>query len=107
MKLVDAVPASSAKQDVPTELRGNNEQREKQKRELRIYAEKLEERLAQRGTITIQEVSAYMRQYVIGWWDAMRENRLIGSTALTRFLQLYPNKFEIVGTGTRLRVRLA
>ena len=80
---------------------------EEQRREPRPYAGKLGERLQQRdGEMSIQEVSAWMRGMVIGWWETMQEVRLTGQTALTRFVQLFPQKFEIAGRGTRMKVRL-
>ena len=64
---------------------------EEQRRELRPYAGKLEERLQQRdGEMSIQEAPAWMRGMVIGWWETMQEVRLTGQTALTRFVQLFP-----------------
>ena len=107
VKLVAPVPQSSADQEVPSELRGGNPAlMARQKAELRIYADKLAERLRDRGTISIQEASSYMYQFVIGWREVMREERLIGKNAFTRWLQLYPDKFEIIGSGARSRVRL-
>ena len=108
VKLVAPVPEASAEQDAPRELRGGNPARmEEQRRELRPYAGKLSERLQQRdGEMSIQEVSAWMRGMVIGWWETMQEVRLTGSNALTRFVQLFPQKFEVLGRGTRMKVRL-
>ena len=80
---------------------------QEQRRELRPYAGKLEERLQQRdGEMSIQEVSAWMRAMVIGWWETMQEVSLTGQNALTRFVQLFPQKFEITGRSTRMKVRL-
>ena len=106
VKLIAPVPAQFADQPVPRELRGGIPAlMERQKRELRIYAEMLEDRLRQRGAITIWEAAAYMYQYVPGWSDVMRENRLTGRNAFTRWLQLY-DKFGVVGAPPRQRVRL-
>ena len=109
VKLVAPVPVASADQDVPRELRGGNPAKmEEQRRELRPYAGKLKERLEQRdGEMSIQQVSAWMRGKVIGWWETMQELGLTGQNALTRFVQLFPQKFEILGRGTRMKVRLA
>ena len=57
--------------------------------------------------MSIQEASAWMRQFVIGWWESMQEAKLTGKKAFTRFLLLFPNKFEVLGSGPRSRVRLA
>ena len=107
--MVAPVPVASAEQDVPRELRGGNpELMAQQRRELNMYANKLVERLGQReGAMSIQEASAWMRQFVIGWWESMQESRLTGKNAFSRFIQLFPNKFELVGRGPRSRVRLA
>ena len=65
------------------------------------------ERPQQRGTISIQEAASYMYQMVVGWSDVMREDRMIGRNAFTRWLELYPRKFTVVGAAPRQRVRLA
>ena len=57
--------------------------------------------------MSLQETSAWMRQFVIGWWESMQDAKLTGKNALTRFLLLFPNKFEVLGSGPRSRVRLA
>ena len=109
VKLVAPVPVASAEQEVPRELRtGNPARMEEQRRELRPYAGNLGERLQQRdGEMSIQEVPAWMRGMVIGWWETMQEVRLTGQNALTRFVQLFPQKFKLLGRGTRIKVRLA
>ena len=71
------------------------------------YAQKLKERLQQRGTISIQGAAIYMYQMVVVWSDAMREERMIGRNAFTRWLELYPEMFTVVGAAPRQRVRLA
>lgn len=108
VKLVAPAPVASAEQNVPREHRtGNPARMEEQRRELRPYAGKLVERLQQRdGEMSIQEVYAWMRAMVIGWWETMQQVRLTGQDALTRFVQLSPQKFEITGRGTRMKVRL-
>lgn len=107
VKLVGSVPASSAQQDVPRELHGGNPATQaRQRRELQPYADMLAEHLRERGRdMSIHEVSAFMRAST--WWEAMQDERLQGKVALTRFLQLYPNLFEVFGEGTRSKVRLA
>ena len=40
-----------------------------------------------------------MRQFVIGWWESMQDAKLTGKKAFTRFLLLFPNKFEVLGSG--------
>ena len=106
-KLVAPVPASSAQQDVPKELRGGNPALQaRQRRELQPYADMLVEHMRERGRdMSIHEVSAFMRAST--WWEAMQEERLQGKVALTRFLQLYPDLFQVFGEGTRTKVRLA
>ena len=94
---------------MPKKLRGGNpELQAQQRRELNMYANKMVERLQQReGVMSIQEASAWMRQFVIGWWESMQEAQQTGRKAFTRFLLLFPNKFEVLGNGRRSRVRLA
>ena len=47
-----------------------------------------------------------MYQFVIGWRAVMIEERLIGKNAFTRWLRIYPDKFEIIGSGARSHSKL-
>ena len=69
---------------------------------MRIYASKLHARLKERKQLTIQSAAAFVYRFVPGSREVMTENRFAKvHGAFSRFLRLFPELFEIVGSGAR------
>ena len=103
VRMVSAVPESSARTDVPTELTGGNPAlKEQQRKAMRIYASKLHTRVKEKKQMTIQGAAAFLYQFVPGSREVMTENRFAkGHGAFSRFLALFPEWFKTVGSGAR------
>ena len=103
VRMVSAVPESSARTDVPTELTGGNPAlKEQQRKAMRIYASKLHARLKEKKQMTIQGSATFLYQFVPGSREVMTENRFAkGHGAFSRFLRLFPEWFKIMGSGAR------
>ena len=59
-------------------------------------------RLKEKRQMTIQAAAAYLYQFVPGSREVMTENRFAKDHgAFSRFLRLFPEWFNIVGSGAR------